>query len=436
MRRLVPALALALVPAFVPVLVPALVPVLPVLAVPPLHGARAIEVTQTAEVTKADAPAAARASDKIRTDLRTWTGEQLAQGRIAGTELRRGRVFLAEPVGKRVLGGTSYDLGRWESGWVKPGFGFTELVSSWEAKTPGDSAIEVEVRGQDSSGRTSSWDVLGRWAYSDTYIDRTSLGSQQDDLARVAADTWRAAAAAGLERWRLRVTLLRRTGATTKAPSLGHVGATTSRRPDSTPPTSKPGVVAQAGGAVLQVPRYSQMVHDGHYPQWGGGGEAWCSPTSVSMVLAFHDALPPAEDYAWVPQGHPSPWVDHAARMTFDHGYDGTGNWSFNVAYAARLVGRADVVRLPDLRAVERLVADRIPVVVSIAFDAGELSGAPISSSDGHLLVVVGFTAEGDVVVNDPAADSPAGVRRTYDRAQLERAWLSASTGTAYVLRR
>jgi hypothetical protein len=153
------------------------------------------------------------------------------------------------------------------------------------------------------------------------------------------------------------------------------------------------------------------------------------------MVLAYYDALPPAEDYAWVPAGHPAPWVDHAARMTYDHGYDGTGNWSFNAAYAARLVGRADVERLPDLRAVERLVADGVPVVISIAFASGQLTGAPISASDGHLLVVVGFTADGDVVVNDPAADSPAGVRRTYDRAQLERAWLSASTGTAYVLR-
>jgi hypothetical protein len=401
-------------------------PVLALLLLPPLPPAPAATAAATA---------AERATQKISTDLHTWSGEQLSGGRLTGTELRRGRVFLADPVGTRTLAGTTYDVGRWESTWVRPGFGFTELVASWEARTPGDSLVEVSVRGRDAAGRASSWDVLGRWASGDTFFSRTSLGSQDDDLARVAVDTWRAAAAAGLEQWQLRVALLRRTGARTTAPSLGHVGATTSRRPDATPPTSKPGVVSRAGGAVLDVPRFSQMVHDGHYPQWGGGGEAWCSPTSTSMVLAYYDALPPAEDYAWVPDGHPAPWVDHAARMTYDHGYDGTGNWSFNAAYAARLVGRADVERLPDLRAVERLVADGVPVVISIAFASGQLTGAPISASDGHLLVVVGFTADGDVVVNDPAADSPAGVRRTYDRAQLERAWLSASTGTAYVLR-
>lgn len=381
------------------------------------------------------APAEARAAGKIQSDLTGWTGEQLADGRTAGTVVRRGRVFLKSPVTTTRVDGTTYDVGRWVSRWARPGFGFTELVASWEAKTPGDSMIEVEVRGRDASGRKSSWDSLGRWAYGDRYSERTSLGSQDDDLARVATDTWRTASSAGLERWRLRVSLLRRTGASTKPPSVGHVAATTSRRPSSSPATSKPGKVARAGGAVLDVPRYSQMVHQGHYPQWGNGGEAWCSPTSVSMVLGYYDALPKEKDYAWVPEGHAAPWVDHAARSTFDHGYDGTGNWSFNVAYAARLVGRADVSRLPDLRAVERLVADGVPVIVSIAFGSGELSGAPISASNGHLLVVVGFTADGDVVVNDPAADSPAGVRRTYDRGQLERAWLDASTGTAYVLR-
>ena len=39
-----------------------------------------------------------------------------------------------------------------------------------------------------------------------------------------------------------------------------------------------------------------------------------------------------------------------------------------------------------------------------------------------------------DPVLNDPAAPTNAGVRRTYDRAQLERAWLRGSDGTAYVI--
>jgi hypothetical protein len=62
--------------------------------------------------------------------------------------------------------------------------------------------------------------------------------------------------------------------------------------------------------------------------------------------------------------------------------------------------------------------------VASVSFSSGQLSGAPISATNGHLLVIVGFTPSGDVVVNDPAASTDSGVRRTYDRGQFEDAWL------------
>jgi hypothetical protein len=48
--------------------------------------------------------------------------------------------------------------------------------------------------------------------------------------------------------------------------------------------------------------------------------------------------------------------------------------------------------------------------------------------------VIVGFTRSGDVVVNDPAARTRSGVRRTYDRGQFEDAWLPTSGGLVYVI--
>jgi hypothetical protein len=227
------------------------------------------------------------------------------------------------------------------------------------------------------------------------------------------------------------VSLLRRAGATTPSPSLSSVGAVASRLPSGSVTTSTPG---PGRGIVLDVPRYSQMVHRGHYPQWGGGGEAWCSPTSTSMVLGYYDALPAPSSYSWVPAGHVDPWVDAAARSTYDAAYEGTGNWPFNTAYAAGLAGHAYVTRLHSLREAERYVAAGIPLVASISFGPGELSGAPISASNGHLVVIAGFTGSGDVVVNDPAATTRAGVRRTYDRGQFEEAWLPTSGGTVYVI--
>lgn len=183
------------------------------------------------------------------------------------------------------------------------------------------------------------------------------------------------------------------------------------------------------------MPRYSQMVHRGHYPAWGSGGQAWCSPTATSMVLGYYGSLPRAGAYRWVPAGHTDPWVDHAARSTYDASYRGTGNWAFNTAYAAPLAGKAFVTRLRSLREAERFIAAGIPVVASISYGRDELDGAAVRSSNGHLMVIVGFTRAGDVVVNDPASTTRRGVRRTYDRAQFERAWLPTSGGTVYIIR-
>ncbi|MCL8024119.1 C39 family peptidase [Nocardioides bruguierae] len=388
----------------------------------------------TTSATAADGATAARAGTAKISYRQTDDGAGFRAGRLSGTRTARGAVVLDEPTSSTRLGGTRYDVGRWVSPWESTAFGFTELIASWRARTPGDSLVVVQVRGRDADGATSSWDTLARWTSGDRHVLRTTLSGQADDLASVNVDTWVAREAAGLRGYQLRVSLLRRAGARTASPRLSTVGAVVSRQPASTPATSAPGVVARDGGRVLRVPRYSQMIHEGDYPQYGGGGESWCSPTSTSMVLSYYDALPNARQWSWVADDHRNPWVDDTARRVYDHGYRGAGNWPFNTAYAGLHTQESYVTRLADLRAAERLVAAGVPVVISIAFGAGELDGAPISASNGHLLVVVGFRADGDVVVNDPAAARNKGVRRTYDRGQLERAWLEASGGTAYVI--
>jgi peptidase C39-like protein len=316
----------------------------------------------------------------------------------------------------------------WTTPWAKPGFALTRLVASWEARTPGDSRVRIQVRGRAGSV-TSSWDTLGVWAQGDRFFKRTTKGEQADDLGSVSVDTW--IVPDGVTSYQLRVTLVRRAGQKA-SPRIESVGAMASLLPSvSSVKTSHPGV---ARGVVLDVPAYSQMIHRGHSPEYGAGGEAWCSPTSTSMVLGYYDALPAASAYSWVGAGHADPWVDHVARMTYDYAYEGTGNWPFNTAYAATRVDRALVTRLRSLREAEVLVKAGIPVIASIAFDAGELAGAPITSTAGHLLVIVGFTDDGDVVVNDPAAATDAEVRRTYDRGEFENAWIPTSGGTVYVI--
>jgi hypothetical protein len=370
---------------------------------------------------------AAAPQDRLVSFTRWEGGPAFRAGQVSGLRLKHGALVLKDAPKRRAYHGTTYDVGSWTSGPVSPGFAVTQLVASWSAQTPKNSWVEVRVRVA-SGASTSHWMVLGRWASSDKHVRRTSVPGQSDALGRVDVDTWKAAAAA--DSYQLQVRLMRRAGATSASPSVSFVGAVASQLPAALPPVSTAGV---AGGIVLSVPTYSQMVHRGEFSQYGGGGEAWCSPTSTAMVLGYYGRLPSPGSYSWV-GSRTDPWVDEVARRTYDAAYEGTGNWPFNTAYAASRGLHAFVTRLRSLSEAESLVAAGIPVIASVSFASGALYGAPISSTAGHLLVIVGFTASGDVVVNDPAASSASGVRRTYDRAQFEKAWLGGSGGTAYVI--
>jgi len=344
------------------------------------------------------------------------------------TALTKAPITFTKSAGTRRVSGKTYEYATWTSPWTTPAARFTQLVPSWSATTPKGSWIQVLVQVRDTAGRASGVKDLGRWSLRDTDFKNSSAGAQADPVARVATDTV-VAAGRTLAGYRVTVRLMRTPRGS--APSVTALGAVTSTPASTLPATSKP---LKKTAVTLKVPSYSQMTHLGHAPQYGGGGEAWCSPTSLSMVLAYYGKLPPASSYTWVPKKYSDRVVEHVARRTYDHAYSGTGNWPFNTAYAATRTGRAFVTRLPGLRTAERFVRAGIPLVVSIKFGKGQLANAPISATAGHLVVLVGFTAAGNPVVNDPAAKKNSSVRRTYDRAQFEHAWLRGSSGTAYVV--
>ena len=358
----------------------------------------------------------------------SWsTGAQWRSGQLKGLRVKAGALVPAKP-GTSELGGRTYQVGSWTSPWSAPGFGLTQLIPTWEAVTEGDSVVKVQVRGMAGDGTLSSWDSMAEWSLDNPRQQRRSLSSQTDDLAGVNVDTWQATAP--LTQWQVRV-LLYRDAATKPIIRLDRVGAMASALvARGATATSTPGAGA---GTILDVPTYSQMVHSGHYPRWGGGGEAWCAPTSTAMVLAYYGQQP--DPFAHISVRHTDPQVDYTARQVFDHAFDGTGNWAFNTAYASTLTtGDAYVTRLPDLLAAESYLLAGVPLVASIAFGRGQLTGAPISSSNGHLLVIVGFEPDGDVIVNDPAGADNGAVRRVYDRDQFEDVWVNASGGMVYVI--
>jgi hypothetical protein len=323
--------------------------------------------------------------------------------------------------------------GTWVSPVTQPGFAFTRLVASWNADTPGSSRLRVEARATTQSGETSGWYVMGVWAADDHSVNRTSVGGQTDGLGRVDTDTLSVASGGSpFVSYALRVRL-ERGSSDDQSPSVRLLGAQVSDVSYS--PQLGTSTPVSSDAVELAVPSLSQEVHARQYPQWGGGGEAWCSPTSTEMVVEFWGRGPSADDLAWVDPSYADPSVDFAARSAYDAAYRGTGNWPFNAAYASQFGLDAFVTQLRSLGEAERFVRAGIPLVASIASRPGELDGFLFSGgTNGHLVVIAGFDGASNPIVYDPAAWSDATVRRVYDRAQFERVWLRGSGGTVYVI--
>jgi hypothetical protein len=338
----------------------------------------------------------------------------------------------ADANGDGIDGSGAYQYGTWTSTVQPLTFAFNELVSSWNARTPTGTWVQSEVQPQLDDGRWGKWYVLGRWSSNEFDFHRTSVGGQGDADGYVAIDTLLTKDHPAIA-YRLRLTLYRRVG-TSATPVVTRFSAVASNLTNQK--TVLPSATTMNGKAVeLAVPRYSQEVHHNEYPQFDGGGEAWCSPTSTSMVVAYWGAkyTPKASEYAWVNPAFQDPWVDFTARAVYDYHYQGAGNWPFNTAYAASRGLVADVTQLRDLAEAESFIKAGVPLIASIAFTSNKLDGADIKSTNGHLVVITGFTGNGDVIVNDPASPDDANVRHVYNREQFERAWIPASGGIVYV---
>jgi hypothetical protein len=176
----------------------------------------------------------------------------------------------------------------------------------------------------------------------------------------------------------------------------------------SSPVRARPSLPYARDALILDVPPYSQFED-------AENERGWCSPASLAMIHAFHGIDRP---------------VAETARAVFDRAYNGTGNWSFNVAYSGKLGFRAVVAHLCNLEHAQRLIERNLPLAISYSWSEGELPGAPLEHSEGHLVVLCGFTRDGDCAINDPAAPN---VRVVYPRGAIERIW-QRNEGVAYVV--
>ncbi len=247
-----------------------------------------------------------------------------------------------------------------------------EAIVSWNARAL-EGALDLRVNAHD--GRTSAWLPYARFDASSrrSFESRDTFVAIDTDVMRSSVDI---------------VTIAVR--------SEGELDALFVSTPDYGAPS---GVVALPA-LDLDVPPFSQ--YEAAYPQERG----WCAPASLAMLLAY--------------RAYPVD-VPIVAREVFDARYGGTGNWAFDVAFAATLGFRAAVVHLRDVSHAHAFLVDDVPLALSIAWNDGDLPGAPLPRSSGHLVVLRGIDENGDAIVNDPAHPNVATI---YPRAAFERAWL------------
>jgi hypothetical protein len=290
---------------------------------------------------------------------------------------------------------------------LNPQIDFNEAIVSWDVENPNSAALKIQARAI-VDGKPTRWFTLGDWAGDTHAHPRQSLKQDADDDAQVNTDTLHLKKPGQ----QLEVSVEMSTVAPGPTPKLRLVTVAFADAQNNGSDEIK---TSPAWGKVVEVPERAQ----GNYPNGG----VLCSPTSVSMVLWHYSlTLNRPELNQDVPLVEAGVW---------DSVFKGAGNWPFNTAYAGGFDGmRAYVSRFNSISDLEKWIDAGLPVICSVSFDM--LQGKPLSPQEsGHLVVLVGFTPEGDPIFNDPAWKHH--VRTTYKRADFEKAWVY-SHRTVYLI--
>ena len=276
---------------------------------------------------------------------------------------------------------------------------FDDLVASFVADLPLAGQIQLSIKARVETGWTD-WLDMGTLS-PDGW---NSPAPASSDGANVDVDTLKLKKTADAFRYRLKF----------KAPKqallLRSVAVTVS---DSNAPAAPAPFVHGPWVKDLGIFPRSQMQTQETYR------DDICSPTSLAMVLEFWGVKRATEEVALAVR-------DRSSQLF--------GNWPANVAYAGAQGLEGHVARLESLTDLEQEIAQGRPVIVSVTFGPNELPSAPIKQTKGHIMVVAGFTPQGDVIAYDPAGKNREHVRRVYPRADFHKVWRVNKRGLSYLI--
>jgi len=300
--------------------------------------------------------------------------------------------------------------GTWTTRQIRTEFPITELLPSWNVITPDQTGVVFHVRTRDQATQQwSPWLHIGQWG---RINDKVAVG--ECEFGWIDEDTLKLYRPA--DAYELRATLqsfvpslkisasIRRIAITYSGPMSEGSAFARAMRPD-------PGPV-ERWARDIPVPFITQQNND--FAVTG----MTCSPTSVSMVLQHLGVNCPTATNIY------AIWDDHNEMF---------GNWANNTQRASELGMDAWLQRFRNWEQVKAMIAQGQPIVASIKFEKGSYPDHPYDdSTGGHLIVIRGLTADGNVIVNDPGTRK--GERTLWPQQGLVHAWFGHG-GVGYVIR-
>ncbi len=279
---------------------------------------------------------------------------------------------------------------------------FDWLVPWWNADTSGSGLLRIFLQFETGrGGEWSRWYPMGEWSR----LSRSF--SEGDENAKVETDTLLLVKKSS--RFRLRLELESGPGGEADSVVVHRFGVIT-RDKESRHPPSRHYFLKESG---ITAPRRSQMTESEVLRN------RICSPTCAAMALEYLGSR-------W-----PTAFV---AADCYDLGAKIYGNWPFNVASLWRLGAKARLDYFANAEVAAAELQTGHLLIASLRYAQGELTAAPLSATEGHLVLMTGMSKDKAgafrILVNDPAAAPEAEVRRSYDLAEFEKAW----TGLAYVV--